>query len=67
MMGRDDMGVVDARRRVLGIDGLRGADASIMHTLFGGNTNSPTIRIGENAADMISADTRVQARTLEVA
>jgi choline dehydrogenase len=49
----DPTAVVDAQLRVRGIDALRIADASIMPTLIGGNTNAPTIMIGEKAADLI--------------
>jgi len=52
-MGSDPMAVVDAQLRVLGIAGLRVADASIMPTLTSGNTNAPSIMIGEKAADMV--------------
>lgn len=52
-MGIDGMSVVDSRLRVHGIAGLRVADASIMPTLIGGNTNAPCMVIGEKCATMI--------------
>jgi choline dehydrogenase len=53
-MGAD--GVVDERLRVHGVYGLRVVDASVMPLIPGGNTNTPSIMIGEKAADMIKQE-----------
>jgi choline dehydrogenase len=55
-MGRGPDAVVDARLRVDGIGGLRIADASIMPQIPGGNTNAPSIMIGEKCAAMVIED-----------
>jgi choline dehydrogenase len=55
-MGQGPSAVVDDRLRVHGISGLRVIDASIMPTLTTGNTNAPTIMIGEKGAAMIRDD-----------
>ena len=52
-MGTDALAVVDSQLRVTGVEGLRVVDASIMPTLIGGNTNAPSIMIGEKGADII--------------
>ena len=57
-MGRadDPLAVVDPRLRVLGVRGLRVADASVMPTITSGNTNAPTMMIAERAAEWMLAD-----------
>lgn len=55
-MGSDAEAVCDPRLRVRGVDGLYIADASIMPRLIGGNTNAPSIMIGERCADFVRAD-----------
>ncbi len=56
-MGHDALAVVDDQLKVHGIEGLRIADASIIPTLIGGNTNAPSMMIGDKCADMILGNT----------
>jgi choline dehydrogenase len=52
-MGTGEQAVVDPELRVRGVEGLRVADASVMPMVPRGNTNAPTIMVGEKAADLI--------------
>jgi choline dehydrogenase len=54
-MGTDRDAVVDAELKVRGVTALRVADASVMPTVPGGNTNVPAMMVGEKAADLIRA------------
>ncbi len=54
----DPHAVVDERLRVIGLQGLRVIDASVMPTITSGNTNTPTIMIADKAAGMVLADNK---------
>src|SRR5262249_42661734 len=56
-MGTDALAVVDEKLRVMGVENLRVADASVMPGDPSGNTNVPTMMIGERAADLIKGRT----------
>ena len=52
-MGTSEQSVVDPELKVRGVEGLRVADASVMPKVTRGNTNAPSIMIGEKAADLL--------------
>lgn len=55
-MGVDERAVVDPELKVRGVEGLRVADASIMPSVTGGNTNAPAMMIGERCAELMLQD-----------
>ncbi|HEY1726064.1 MAG TPA: GMC family oxidoreductase N-terminal domain-containing protein [Steroidobacteraceae bacterium] len=55
-LNSDPTAVVDARLRVIGLEGLRVIDASVMPTITSGNTNTPTIMIADKGAQLLMAD-----------
>ena len=62
-MGSDAAAVVDSQLRVIGLDNLRVADASVFPSIIGGNTNAAIVMIAEKASDMILTGARRQRRT----
>jgi len=61
-LASDPLAVVDARLRVIGIDGLRVIDASVMPTITSGNTNTPTIMIADQGARFVLEDRQARSR-----
>ena len=61
-MGTGEQAVVDPELRVRGVDGLRVADASVMPVVPRGNTNAPSVMVGEKAADLLRGRTLPPAK-----
>jgi choline dehydrogenase len=59
-MGSDAMSVIDSKCNVIGLNGLRIADSSIMPSIVSGNLNAPTIMLAEKAADIIAGKTPLE-------
>jgi choline dehydrogenase len=65
-MGSDAAAVVDPQLRVVGLDGLRVADASVFPSIIGGNTNAAVVMIAERAADLILGRPPLAPETFEI-
>jgi choline dehydrogenase len=66
-MAQGDKSVVDSELKVIGVEGLRIADCSVMPTVPGGNTNLPAIMVGEKCADLIRGQSLPRAELREAA
>jgi choline dehydrogenase len=62
-MGNDAAAVVDPQLKVIGLDNLRVADASVFPSIIGGNTNAAVVMIAEKASDMILGRPPLQPET----